>query len=99
MFTFPVTRTQQAAHGAISTISQYFDARAGRASANQNGKLSITLDVPKRVFEQPQTNHPRSAYGWNSDIVDWWVCNYRDVSWEDLAAALESPEVCAPRSV
>ena len=54
--------------------------------------LSTALDVPKRVFEQSQINHPRDARRWKSEVVDWWVRN-KDVSWEALAAALESPEV------
>ena len=55
--------------------------------------LSTALDLPRKVFEQSQTNHPRDARRWKSDVVDWWVRNYEEVSWEALAAALESEEV------
>ena len=54
--------------------------------------LSTALDVPRRVFQQSQINHPREARRWKADVVDWWVRN-KEVSWEALAAALESEEV------
>ena len=61
-------------------------------SPNTVEKLSDSLDVPRRVFEESQANHPRNAYRWKTDALQWWIDN-KEATWEEIATALESPEV------
>lgn len=52
--------------------------------------LGIQLGLAPGTLNNIEGNHPRDADRCKIDVLDWWLRNEQDATWEKLAHALEA---------
>ena len=57
--------------------------------ADKARKLGGCLDIPQGRLSTFKTNHPNDADGELMDVINYWIDNDGEASWERLATALE----------
>ena len=50
--------------------------------------LQLKLETPK--LKEIEKNYPKDAQRCKSEVLDWWLRNAPEASWEKLAQALEA---------
>ena len=52
--------------------------------------LGIQLGLTPGTLSSIESNHPHDADRCKIDVLDWWLRNEQDGTWEKLAQALEA---------
>ena len=53
-------------------------------------QLGVQLEIDSATLSTIESNHPRDALRCMTEVLDWWLRNAPERSWEKLAEALEA---------
>ena len=53
-------------------------------------QLGLQLEVAPFKLREIEKDHPQDSQRCKSEVLNWWLQNAQEVSWEKLAQALEA---------
>ena len=53
-------------------------------------QLGVQLEVPPGTLHIIESNHPHDAKRCKTEVLNWWLENALEISWEKLAQAVEA---------
>ena len=53
-------------------------------------QLGLQLEIPTATLSTLESDHPRDSQRCMTEILNWWVENAQECSWEKLIEALEA---------
>ena len=53
-------------------------------------QLGVKLKVPPSTLHIIESNHPHDAKRCKTEVLNWWLENALEISWEKLAQAVEA---------
>ena len=53
-------------------------------------QLGVKLEVPPSTLYIIESNHPHDAKRCKTEVLNWWLENALEISWEKLARAVEA---------